>query len=149
VKFSIEWLSDYLDVAAAGGADGARRCLDQAGIPVESVSTAGEDVVLDAEITPNRPDAMGHRGLAREIAAMSGQPMRDPAARYAEPATHGDARSFVRHSSRSTSSMCCPSSPYSSDSTSPSDNLAFPASVIRVTVNMSDDNISAAPRYPA
>ena len=91
MKFSLEWLSDYVDVAAVGGADGARRCLDQAGIPVESVSTAGEDVILDAEITPNRPDAMGHRGLAREIAAISGQSMRDPAARYAEPATQGDA----------------------------------------------------------
>ena len=91
VKFSLEWLSDYVDVAAVGGADGARRCLDQAGIPVESVSTAGEDVILDAEITPNRPDAMGHRGLAREIAAMSGAAHAGPAARYAEPASEGDA----------------------------------------------------------
>ena len=91
MKFSTDWLSDYVDVAAAGGAEGARRWLDQAGIPIESVSSAGEDAVLDAEITPNRPDAMGHRGLAREIAAMSGLPMRDAAARYAEPAADGDA----------------------------------------------------------
>ena len=91
MKFSTEWLSDYVDVAAAGGAEGARRLLDQAGIPVESVAKAGDDAILDAEITPNRPDAMGHRGLAREIAAMSGLPMRDVAERYREPAAGGAA----------------------------------------------------------
>ncbi len=91
MKFSLEWLSDFTDVAAAGGAAGARRLLDQAGIPIESIDASGQDTVLDAEITPNRPDAMGHRGLAREIAAMAGQPMRDLAERYAEPATSGDA----------------------------------------------------------
>jgi phenylalanyl-tRNA synthetase beta chain len=93
VKFSLDWLSDFVEVAAAGGAEGARRLLDQAGIPVDSVAAGpnGEDTVLDAEITPNRPDAMGHRGLAREIAAMGGLPMRDPRDHDAEPATEGDA----------------------------------------------------------
>ena len=93
MKFSAEWLSDYVDVAApgVGGAEGARRWLDQAGIPVESIARSGDDVILDAEITPNRPDAMGHRGLAREIAAMSGQPLRDVAERYREPAAKGAA----------------------------------------------------------
>ncbi len=91
MKFSLEWLSDFTDVAAAGGAGGARRLLEQAGIPIESIVSAGQDTILDAEITPNRPDAMGHRGLAREIAAMAGQPMRDVSERYAEPATSGDA----------------------------------------------------------
>ncbi len=91
MKFSLEWLSDFTDVAAAGGVDGVRRLLEQAGIPIESVGSAGEEAVLDAEITPNRPDAMGHRGLAREIAAMAGQPLRDVAGRYAEPATEGES----------------------------------------------------------
>ena len=52
--------------------------------------------------------------------------------RSAASATQGDASSFVRHSSRSASSMFCPARPSSSDSTSPSDNRALPASVIRV-----------------
>jgi phenylalanyl-tRNA synthetase beta chain len=72
VKFSLHWLDDFVDVAKAGGAAGVRALLDQAGIPVESVARSGSDEILDAEITPNRPDAMGHRGLAREVAAMSG-----------------------------------------------------------------------------
>ncbi len=91
MKFSLEWLGDFVDVDAAGGAEGARRLLDQAGIPIESVAAAGADTVLDAEITPNRPDAMGHRGLAREIAAMGGLAAKDVAARYAEPPTEGES----------------------------------------------------------
>jgi len=91
MKFSLAWLSDFVDVAAAGGAEGVRRLLDQAGIPIESVEPRGGDTILEAEITPNRPDAMGHRGLAREVAAMAGVPMRDFGARYAAPETSGDA----------------------------------------------------------
>jgi len=95
VKFSLEWLGDFVDTAAAGGVDGSRALLDRAGIPIESVEKRGADAILDAEITPNRPDAMGHRGLAREIAAMAGIPMREFAARYAEPEASGEATEQV------------------------------------------------------
>ncbi|MGE5413301.1 MAG: phenylalanine--tRNA ligase subunit beta, partial [Syntrophomonadaceae bacterium] len=91
MRFSLDWLDDFVDVSAVGGADGARRLLEQAGIPIESIETRDEDAILEAEITPNRPDAMGHRGLAREVAAMAGRPMREFAARYAEPAESGEA----------------------------------------------------------
>ena len=66
------------------------RCSTSAGIPrrVRRRRRRG-DAILDVEITPNRPDAMSHRGLAREIAAMSalalldappGEPSPPPAA---------------------------------------------------------------------
>ena len=91
MKFSLHWLDDFVDARAAGGAAGVRALLDQAGIPVESASRAGDDEILDAEITPNRPDAMAHRGLAREVAAMSGLAPRDLGDRYAEPPSSGEA----------------------------------------------------------
>ncbi len=72
MKFSLEWLADFVDVAAAGAAPGVRKLLAQAGLPVESVQQSGSDTIFDVEITPNRPDAMSHRGLAREVAAMAG-----------------------------------------------------------------------------
>jgi phenylalanyl-tRNA synthetase beta chain len=72
MKFLLDWIGDYVDVAAAGGADGVRRLLEQAGLPTESVEETPEGIALDVEITPNRPDAMSHVGLAREIAALSG-----------------------------------------------------------------------------
>ena len=90
MKFSLDWLDDFVDVEASGGIEGVRRLLEQAGIPIESVDGRGGDAILEAEITPNRPDAMGHRGLAREIAAMAGRPMREFAARYAEPDGNGE-----------------------------------------------------------
>jgi phenylalanyl-tRNA synthetase beta chain len=72
MKFSLDWLGDYVDTAGAGGAEGVRGLLEQAGFPLESMERAGADTILDVEITPNRPDAMSHRGLAREVAAMAG-----------------------------------------------------------------------------
>ncbi|HTO86072.1 MAG TPA: phenylalanine--tRNA ligase subunit beta [Thermoanaerobaculia bacterium] len=72
MKFSLEWLNDHVDVEAGGGAAGVRALLEQAGLPAESASQSGSDTILEVEITPNRPDAMGHRGLAREVAAMAG-----------------------------------------------------------------------------
>ena len=71
MKFSLEWLNDHVDVAAAAGAAGVRALLEQAGLPVEGAEARDGDTILDVEITPNRPDAMAHRGLAREIAAMA------------------------------------------------------------------------------
>lgn len=68
MKFSVDWLRDHVAVDEAGAIDEVRGLLDRAGLPVESATNE----VLDVEITPNRPDAMSHRGLAREIAAMSG-----------------------------------------------------------------------------
>ncbi len=72
MKFSLSWLNDFVDVARAGGSDGVSRLLAQGGLPVEGVDASPGDTVLDVEITPNRPDAMSHRGLARDIAAMAG-----------------------------------------------------------------------------
>jgi phenylalanyl-tRNA synthetase beta chain len=91
MKFALDWLSDFVDVHAAGGADGIRKLLAQAGFPVESVQALANDTILDVEITPNRPDAMGHLGLAREVAAMAGLEVRDLDARYAEPPSEGDS----------------------------------------------------------
>ena len=95
MKFSLEWLGDFVDTAAAGGAEGVRALLDRAGIPIASAEARGADTILEAEITPNRPDAMGHRGLAREVAAMAGIPMKEFAVRYAEPEASGEATEQV------------------------------------------------------
>jgi phenylalanyl-tRNA synthetase beta chain len=37
-----------------------------------------EDVLLEVNVTPNRPDALSHLGLAREVAALLGQQVRLP-----------------------------------------------------------------------
>jgi phenylalanyl-tRNA synthetase beta chain len=43
-----------------------------------------EDVILEVNVTPNRPDALSHLGIAREVAAFTGGKVRLPPARVAE-----------------------------------------------------------------
>lgn len=42
------------------------------------------DAILDLEITPNRPDCLSIIGIAREVAALTGQPLRLPETHYEE-----------------------------------------------------------------
>ena len=44
----------------------------------EYLGRAGNDVVYDLEVTPNRPDLNSVIGIAREIAALTGHPLRLP-----------------------------------------------------------------------
>jgi phenylalanyl-tRNA synthetase beta chain len=53
------------------------------------------DVILDLDITPNRPDCLSVIGIAREIAALTGQKVRLPADDYAESTTTIDSQVAV------------------------------------------------------
>ena len=44
----------------------------------EYLGRAGSDVIYDLEVTPNRPDLNSVIGIAREIAALTGNPLRVP-----------------------------------------------------------------------
>ena len=48
----------------------------------EYLGRSGSDVVLDLEITPNRPDLNSVVGIAREISAVTGNPLRLPSIQY-------------------------------------------------------------------
>src|SRR5260370_18767843 len=80
MKFSLSWIGDFVDTAAAGGPEGAQRLLEQAGFPLEALERLDGNAIFDVEITPNRPDAMSHPGPAREIAAMARLPFLIPPA---------------------------------------------------------------------
>jgi phenylalanyl-tRNA synthetase beta chain len=43
-----------------------------------------DDVLLEVNVTPNRPDALSHLGIARELAALLGRPVRRPEPKLAE-----------------------------------------------------------------
>lgn len=45
------------------------------------------DTVFDVEATPNRPDWLSILGVAREVSALAGQPVRTPAAEWVEGTT--------------------------------------------------------------
>jgi phenylalanyl-tRNA synthetase beta chain len=61
-------LKEFVDLKAAS-ADLASR-LSLAGVAIDSVEESAAGPVLDAEVTANRPDCLGHYGVAREVAAI-------------------------------------------------------------------------------
>ena len=56
------------------------------GTPVNEVFTEAGDSIFDIEITPNRPDALSHLGIARELAAWFKLELKYPEIRF-NPAT--------------------------------------------------------------
>src|SRR5690349_6670885 len=48
----------------------------------EYLGRAGGDVVYDLEVTPNRPDLNSVIGIAREIAALTGNPLKIPSVQF-------------------------------------------------------------------
>ncbi|MBV9209226.1 MAG: phenylalanine--tRNA ligase subunit beta [Acidobacteria bacterium] len=52
--------------------------LTMLGLAVEGVHEAGDDFVLDIDLTSNRPDCLSHLGVAREVAAMEDKRVRLP-----------------------------------------------------------------------
>ncbi|MEO8587029.1 MAG: phenylalanine--tRNA ligase subunit beta [Acidobacteriota bacterium] len=95
MKFAYSWIAPYLpgpppDPKALGDR------LTAVGFIVEGVEGAGPATVYDVEITANRPDAMNHRGLAREAAVALRRVFAEPAtAPLSEAATPADARARV------------------------------------------------------
>jgi len=78
MKISLNWLKEYVDVEIP-----LRDLLDRLmmiGLICEEwAELANGDVVLDVETYANRPDTLGHLGMAREIAVMLDRPLREPA----------------------------------------------------------------------
>ena len=85
MKFSLAWIRDHLDGDTP--ADELAGKLTSAGMNVELRERDGDDEVWDVDVTANRPDAMNHRGLAREAAAAGGGTLRPLATAVAEGAT--------------------------------------------------------------
>ncbi len=75
--FSLDWLIELCpaDTDAAGLA----AILTARGLTVDAVGRRGTDHVLDVDVPANRPDCLGHRGLAREIGAALNLPLAGPA----------------------------------------------------------------------
>jgi phenylalanyl-tRNA synthetase beta chain len=75
---SWNWLKQYvsLDMPAAE----IERRLMMAGLNHESTEPVGDDLAIDLEVTSNRPDCLGHLGIAREIAVLFRRPLKMPLA---------------------------------------------------------------------
>ena len=70
---SWNWLTDYLRLDMPVEALGERLALT--GLNLESIGDVGGDIAIDLEVTSNRPDCLGHIGVAREIAVLYDRPL--------------------------------------------------------------------------
>jgi phenylalanyl-tRNA synthetase beta chain len=85
---SRDWLSDYLRLDAPTEALAER--LLMAGLNLEAIHAAGNDTVIELEVTSNRPDCLGHVGVARELAVLLGLPLHLPDPRPLESGPPAD-----------------------------------------------------------
>ena len=76
MKISIDWLSTYIefDLPLSRIID----ALNNIGMLVDSWEEVEGDVILDIETYANRPDTLGHLGMARELAAALNLPIKKP-----------------------------------------------------------------------
>jgi len=74
MKIVYNWLNEFVEVTAPAAE--LRSRLSLAGIAIDSVEETPAGPVLDAEITANRPDCLGHYGIAREVAAIYRLPVK-------------------------------------------------------------------------
>jgi phenylalanyl-tRNA synthetase beta chain len=74
MKVVYNWLKQFVDVTASPADLRAR--LSLAGVAVDSIEETAAGPVLDAEVTANRPDCLGHLGIAREVAAIYRLPLK-------------------------------------------------------------------------
>ena len=78
MKVPLSWIREFVDIEASAEEIGAQMGLR--GLPLESLESHGNDVVLDFEVTANRPDCMSVIGIAREIATAYQLPLREHSA---------------------------------------------------------------------
>ena len=67
---SLRWLRELVPATAEAAEIGRR--LTARGLTVDAVTVEDDDTVFDVDVPANRPDALGHLGIAREVAASFG-----------------------------------------------------------------------------
>ena len=76
MKISLNWLNDYIEIDKS--AQQIADILSDLGFPTEGIEKIGDDTIVDVEITSNRGDCLGYIGIARELAAATGNPLKIP-----------------------------------------------------------------------
>lgn len=79
MKVSLKWLRRYVEAELKP--EELAEALTMSGNEVDSLERLGSephDVVFHLDLTPNRSDCLGHIGVAREVSALTGAPLKLP-----------------------------------------------------------------------
>src|SRR5882762_2574761 len=74
MKVVYNWLKDFVDVAATPRELASRLALS--GTNIAGMENGPHGAEIDAEVSSNRPDCLGHYGIAREVAAIYKLPLK-------------------------------------------------------------------------
>jgi phenylalanyl-tRNA synthetase beta chain len=74
MKVLFNWLKEFVELTAAP--EELRTRLSLSGTAVEALEETSAGPMLDAELTSNRADCLGHYGIAREAAVLYGLPLK-------------------------------------------------------------------------
>jgi phenylalanyl-tRNA synthetase beta chain len=82
MKVIYNWLKEFVDVTASPSDVASRLALS--GTNIGSVENGPHGAVIDAEVGSNRPDCLGHYGIARELGAVYKLPLKPVTPKPAE-----------------------------------------------------------------
>ena len=85
MKVVYNWLKEFVNVTASPAEVASRLALS--GTNIGSVENGTHGAVIDAEVGSNRPDCLGHYGIAREIGAVYKLPLKPVFSKLQESAT--------------------------------------------------------------
>ncbi len=74
MRVSVNWLKEFVEITREPRQLASD--LTMIGLNIEALAAAGDDSVLDLEVTTNRPDCLGHYGVARELATHERLPLK-------------------------------------------------------------------------
>jgi phenylalanyl-tRNA synthetase beta chain len=74
MKVLYNWLKDFVDIKVPAEELASR--LPLSGSNIGAVEDSPSGAVLDTDLTSNRPDCLGHYGMAREVAALYRLPLK-------------------------------------------------------------------------
>lgn len=97
MRILYEWLQEFVECTVSP--QQLRERLSLVGLAIDVVEDSAAGPVLVADPTANRPDCLGHRGVAREVAALLRRPLREPPVVLAEvpEATAGAVQVAIEH----------------------------------------------------
>jgi phenylalanyl-tRNA synthetase beta chain len=93
MRILLSWVREFIDLPESPREVAHR--LTMTGITVESVGQEQGETVFEMDITTNRPDAMNHLGVARELGAAYGRPVQRPEIRFREDARPAAAATSI------------------------------------------------------
>ncbi len=93
MEILLSWLRDFVDIPEAPAE--TAEALTMAGLAVDAIREEDGEHVFELDVTANRPDALSHFGVAREISAIFDRPLRRPISEVSEIAEAAESRASV------------------------------------------------------